>query len=81
MTTFTTTNTTAPHAPRDNRTLRGQLDAFFAGLGMGFNAYLQRRARIGEIQRLNAMSDAQLAEMGITRDRIPHYVFRDLLSI
>ena len=57
------------------------LDAFFAGLGQGFNAYPVRRSRIGEINRLNAMSDAELAAIGVARDRIPHHVFRDLFYI
>lgn len=57
-----------------------RLDLFFAGLGMGFNAYTLRRSRMREIQNLNACSDAQLARMGLTRDDIPRYVFRDLLA-
>ncbi|SIO41521.1 protein of unknown function [Rhodovulum sp. ES.010] len=57
-----------------------RLDLFFAGLGMGFNAYSLRRSRMREIQTLNACSDAQLARMGLTRDDIPGYVFRDLFA-
>jgi uncharacterized protein YjiS (DUF1127 family) len=64
-----------------DRRLRERLDRFFAGLGQGFNAYLERRSRVGEINRLNAMSDAELKAMGISRERIPHYVFRDLMHI
>ena len=55
-----------------------RLDLFFAGLGLGVNAYTLRRSRMREIQALNACSDAQLARMGLTRDGIPGYVFRDL---
>jgi hypothetical protein len=61
-----------------DRRMRSALDNFFTALGQGFNAYVESRARIGEINRLNAKSDAELALLGITRDRIPHYVFRDL---
>ncbi|GAA0312607.1 DUF1127 domain-containing protein [Rhodovulum strictum] len=57
-----------------------RLDLFFAGLGQGFNAYTLRRARMREIQNLNACSDAQLARMGLTREDIPGYVFRDLFN-
>ncbi|TCM85726.1 DUF1127 domain-containing protein [Rhodovulum steppense] len=57
-----------------------RLDLFFAGLGQGFNAYTLRRARMREIQNLNACSDAQLARLGITREGIPDYVFRDLFN-
>jgi uncharacterized protein YjiS (DUF1127 family) len=58
-----------------------RLDLFFAGLGQGFNAYTLRRSRMLEIQRLNACSDAQLSRLGITRDDIPRYVFRDLFTV
>ncbi len=70
----------ATHTP-SNRPLRDALARFFAGLGQGFNAYLHSRSRIDEIRRLNAKSDEELARLGITRDRIPQYVFRDLFSI
>ncbi len=63
-----------------DRSIRGQIDAFFAGIGMGFNAYLERRGRFDEIERLNAKTDAELAAMGISRDRIVHYVFRDKMG-
>jgi hypothetical protein len=38
-------------------------------------------ARMHLIDRLNAMSDAQLAELKIERDNIPAYVFRDLYYV
>ncbi|MCO8145074.1 hypothetical protein NHN26_07525 [Rhodovulum tesquicola] len=57
-----------------------RLDLFFAGLGQGFNAYTLRRARMREIHNLNACTDAQLARLGITREGIPDYVFRDIFS-
>lgn len=60
--------------------LRGQVDRLFASIGQGFNAYLEARSRSGEIEYLNSLSDAELAERGITRDRIAHYVFRDRLG-
>lgn len=60
--------------------LRAQIDRLFASIGQGFNAYLEARSRSGEIAYLNSLSDAELAERGITRDRIAHYVFRDRLG-
>ncbi|MBM9595147.1 hypothetical protein [Roseitranquillus sediminis] len=59
--------------------LRARLDRFFAGLGQGFNAYLESRSRIDEIRRLDARSDAELEAMGLRREDIPRHVFRDLL--
>ncbi|SFI59067.1 hypothetical protein SAMN04487991_0342 [Celeribacter neptunius] len=61
--------------------LRDRLDLFFATLGQGVNAYAVRRKRLGELARLDAMSDAELSALGTTRERIPHYVFRDLFSV
>lgn len=34
--------------------------------------------RMAEVERLQAKSDAELAQMGLTRLEIPRYVFRDL---
>lgn len=55
-------------------------DRFFAGIGQGFNAYIERRSRRDQVERLQAKSDAELAEMGLRRDDIPRYVFRDMIG-
>ena len=36
------------------------------------------QARVDEIRRLQALSDAQLAERGLARHEIVHHVYRDL---
>jgi len=59
--------------------LRARFGSFFAGLGQSFNAYVERRSRIDQIQALDAKSDQELAELGLQRADIPRYVFRDLL--
>lgn len=69
--------TTTDFSPR----MRAQIDRFFASLGQGFNAYLEARTRRDQIERLQMLSDAQLAEMGISRDRIVHHVFRHRLGL
>lgn len=75
-----TTNLTHPHSDTRAR-LMARVDAFFASLGQGMNAYMHRKSRMDEIEALNAKSDAELAEIGITRDDIPRYVFRDTFYI
>ncbi len=60
--------------------LHQQVDDYFAALGQGTNAYLERRMRMAEILSLNAKSDAELARMGLEREEIPSYVFRDLFG-
>ncbi len=59
--------------------LRDRLERVLRAIGRGLTAVRDAQARSAEIERLQAMSDAQLAAMGLTRDRIGHYVFRDLL--
>ncbi|MEO0991432.1 MAG: DUF1127 domain-containing protein [Pseudomonadota bacterium] len=46
-----------------------------------FMALAEANARTREIEELKAMSDADLRKLGITRDRIVHHVFRDLLHV
>ncbi|MBU3031204.1 hypothetical protein [Paracoccus marinaquae] len=59
--------------------IRDRIDAFFARLGQGLNAYLESRCRRDRIEALEAKSDEELARMGLTRDGIPAYVFRDMI--
>jgi uncharacterized protein YjiS (DUF1127 family) len=61
--------------------LMARIDAFFANLGQGINAYMHRKSRMDQIEALNALSDAELAKIGITRDDIPRHVFRDMFYI
>lgn len=61
--------------------VRGQIDRFFAGIGQGVNAYIEAQSRLPQIARLNAKSDEQLAAMGLSREQIPQYVFRDLFYL
>ena len=64
-----------------NMSIREKVDAFFASIGQGMNAYMERRSRMDQITRLEAKSDDELAKMGIQRDRIVQHVFRDLFYV
>ena len=61
--------------------LMARIDALFANMGQGINAYMHRKSRMDQIEALNALTDAELAKIGITRDDIPRYVFRDMFYI
>jgi uncharacterized protein YjiS (DUF1127 family) len=61
--------------------LRKGLDEFFAAVGQGFNAYIEKRARVSQMAELDSKSDEELAKMGLRRDEIPRYVFRDLIGL
>jgi len=61
--------------------IRRGLDDFLASVGQGFNAYIEKRSRVPQIAELDAKSDEELAKMGLRRDEIPRYVFRDLIGM
>ena len=54
------------------------LDSFFATDAPGCNAYLLRQGHEAEFARLHALPDGALLAMGLSRDRLARYVFRDL---
>ncbi len=73
-------------APADNVF---SLRPVFAAIGRGFTVVFDTLARAAEINmtahrrveiasRLQAKSDAELAELGLKREDIVHHVFRDL---
>ncbi|WP_170477366.1 DUF1127 domain-containing protein [Ruegeria arenilitoris] len=66
--------------PNTDRLMR-TLDDFFVKLGQGFNSYLMVQSRAAEFERLNNLSDHELAEIELKRDDIPKYVFRDMIHI
>lgn len=67
-----TTNTTGNRNP---------LFAFGAAILAWFENYADSKSRRAEYEALQAMSDADLSKMGLTREDIPHYVFRDLYYV
>lgn len=61
--------------------IRAGIAHFFQAIGAGMTAYMERRSRADQIAKLNALSDEKLAELGISRDGIPAYVFRDMFYV
>ncbi|MEL6584187.1 MAG: DUF1127 domain-containing protein [Pseudomonadota bacterium] len=55
---------------------QSQIDQYFAGLGFGINPYLESQGRQRMMAYLNALSDRDLAHLGITREDITAYCFR-----
>lgn len=66
------TQTTAPAFD-----LAGFLRRSASAIGKAFVMISESNARMQAVQRLNDMSDAQLAERGLKREDIVHHVFRD----
>jgi hypothetical protein len=73
MTTYTayTTNTTRPDFPRHG------LRRFFTALGDWMVTRMENHPRLKQIERLQALSDEDLAARGLMRSEIVHHVFRD----
>ncbi|NUH66127.1 DUF1127 domain-containing protein [Sulfitobacter sp. S0837] len=57
------------------------LRRFFVGIGHGIMTGSTANLRYEQVQRLQAKTDAELAELGIERDQIVHEVFKDLYYI
>ncbi|MDP3340218.1 hypothetical protein [Frigidibacter sp.] len=72
---------TANHDAAFTTATGGRFSAFLARLGASFERYAERHSRADEIARFDAMSDAELAKIGVTRDGIVQHVFRDKLYI
>lgn len=56
------------------------LSTAFGHVAALFNAIAEAQSRADQIERLQALSDQELAKRGLTRDRIVHHVFRDKLG-
>lgn len=54
---------------------------FFAAVGTSLINAGEASSRLPKIEALQAKSDAELAEMGLKRDEIVHFVFKDLFYI
>ncbi|MEN9060162.1 MULTISPECIES: hypothetical protein [Ponticoccus] len=74
--------------PRDNvqigmghASIHQKIDRYFLEIGLGLNPYALRRGRLREIIVLESATDAQLAELGLRREEILSFVFRDILAV
>jgi uncharacterized protein YjiS (DUF1127 family) len=56
----------------------GFLGAVFARLMQGLENHMRVASRRDLVERLEAKSDAELAELGIRREDITKHIFRDL---
>lgn len=61
--------------------LRAFWKRFVGSLERGFERSSRVRSRRAQIEALEAKSDAELAKLGIRRDEIPYFVFRDLFYV
>lgn len=60
--------------------LQDRIDLFFAAKGQGFNPAGYVRSRLASILHLEAMTDAELAQCGLTREDILPFVFEDCFA-
>ncbi|MBW0159640.1 hypothetical protein [Sedimentimonas flavescens] len=59
---------------------KGVLSIVVGRMGDVLLAATEAQSRAGEIKRLEALSDLELAVRGLSRDRIVNYVFRDKIA-
>lgn len=59
---------------------RRHLELFLIENAPGMNAYLLARSRLTSVMRMHAMTDSELAGMGLRRADIPAFVFEDILD-
>ena len=72
------------HFANPNHFGSGLLDVvagFFASLWTSTREQEKMEARLQHMRQLEALSDAELAKRGISRDRIAHHVFRDIYYV
>lgn len=62
-------------ASRNAERLRAAVDLYFSQQGQGFNAHLLMRAQAEALAHMNAKSDLELLQEGMTRADIPHRIF------
>jgi len=65
----------------DHKRGAAMLRTVFASIGEALVAYGEARARTHEVERLMSMSDAQLEKIGLRREDIGRYVYRDQLYL
>lgn len=60
------------------RNILAKVGAFFASVGWAIAKSSSMQARFDKVQRLNAMSDEELAALKIRREDIVRHVYSDL---
>lgn len=62
---------------QDNATFAAAPKGLFTRIAGWFTLVMEAQSRANQVQALQNKSDTELAKLGITRDQIPYYVFRD----
>ncbi|KMK66619.1 hypothetical protein [Puniceibacterium sp. IMCC21224] len=70
-----------PHAHAEAPNRGNVIGEIFKTIGRGLVRIAESNRKIQEVERLQAMSDEQLANRGLKRDEIVHYVFRDMFYL
>lgn len=55
--------------------------AFFGAITQAVSRLLETQNRSGDVQRLQRLSDAELAEIGLSRAAIVRHVYRDIYYV
>lgn len=72
---------TVAGSPRSMQQIWIGVGAMFQVVGRAFVVNATAEARLRQVQVMQSLSDAELARMGVERDKIAQHVFRDLFVI
>lgn len=72
---------TLARGPRFGHQIWGKLVSAVQVVGRALAVNATAEARLQQVQRMQSMTDAELARMGVQRDKIVQYVFRDIYMI
>lgn len=65
----------------DTHSERGAAVTFFGAIAGFFDRIADAQNRSVEVQRMQRLSDRELADIGINREDIVRYVYRDIYNI
>ena len=57
------------------------VSGFFTSLWVAARQQAELESRMRQMRKLESLSDDDLAKLGIPRDRIAHYVYRDIYYV
>lgn len=69
------------HETHTAPSLMAAMRRFFSNLSSSFSIAATANARLTRMERLNALTDEELAEIGLRREDIARHVFRDILYL
>ena len=65
----------------DSRPEKSAAHQFFGGIAAFFERLMEAQTRSNEVRRMQNLSDAELAKLGVSRENIVRQVYRDVYYV